>query len=1250
MGIPYRLSLILLFFCSWQVSANIIFTGYDIEDGLSQNTVNAIIQDKYGFMWFGTQDGLNRFDGFEFEVFYAEPEDPSSLSNDYIYNLFVDQQGNLWVATRGGGLNRFNYDTETFDHFQYLKRGSNANYHSIQQIIQPNPNELWLATHDAGIQIFNLRSQTFSPFIFNKEHQALLSQKIITSLLLDKKNNLWLGTENNGLIKYSINTQSIEYFKHNNQQSDSLSDNQITSIYQDKSQTIWVATLNGLNKYQAKKNNFQRFMLHEGSQETSNYIAIRDIQEDKEQRLWLATSSGLQILDKNRNTLSRHQNNPMLKQSISGNVVYELYIANNNILWLGLFAHGINKFNLSRPHFIHIYKDNMTTTSLQHDEIWSIFEDSQGEVWLGVDGGGLNHFNKENQKIKRFTHEKNNNNSLSSNRIWAIAESTPGVLWVGTYDAGLNLIDTNKNLVEHFVNQPDNENSLIDNKILALYKDKEENLWIGTKSGLDKLDTITREFSHFTHDPNNKDSLSFNYVLSIFEDSRGLLWISTYGGGLNYFNKTTQKFTRYQYDINNANSISNNYVMSVSEDSNNNIWIATFGGINKLDFRLQEITRYGKQHGLANEATYAVLEGDDGAIWLSSNRGISRLDKKTSTFTNFTLEDGLQSYEFNAGAFLKSSTGELYFGGINGLNIFNPQFFNQQQQDLALTITKVRLFNQTITIKNKTDRALSLAHNFQLNRAIYLLDELTLSHKESLISFEFSTLNFSKANNINYEYKLDNFDENWIKTNHKSRLATYTNIPPGSYTLMLRAKNKNQQWGDKVTRLPIIVKPAPWLSWWAYSAYFFIIITLISLFVYQRYQRYLYVKENEERLTLSLWGSNRELWDWHIAENYIFRINSITNNINGKEKFTIEHLKRTTHPEDIDKLLAAFNFHIDNESAHLDITYRRHDPDSSWRWYRSRAKAVSRTPQGTANRIVGTIEDVNDLIEAQNQLKSLNDELELRVKNRTIELSDTLEKLTATQAQLLESEKMASLVNLVTGVAHELNTPLGVILTATSQLEHKQKQLSEKISQQTLSSQLLAAYNNQSNACIALINSSIKKSINLVENFKALSYSSQNEAIKTIELPLLFENIVKDCSIRATTKAAFITIHCPKQLNIVSYPQMIKEVFNQLVENSCLHAFEDILVNQVEIEITITDKTDEVHLLYQDNGEGLSDDLVGNIFDPFSTTKRGSDCIGLGMPIVYNQVVHSLLGSIKLASSISAGIEIIIVLPKKLSP
>ena len=290
------------------------------------------------------------------------------------------------------------------------------------------------------------------------------------------------------------------------------------------------------------------------------------------------------------------------------------------------------------------------------------------------------------------------------------------------------------------------------------------------------------------------------------------------------------------------------------------------------------------------------------------------------------------------------------------------------------------------------------------------------------------------------------------------------------------------------------------------------------------------------------------------------------------------------------------------------------------------------------------------MIEAQNQLKSLNDELELRVKNRTIELSDTLEKLTATQAQLLESEKMASLVNLVTGVAHELNTPLGVILTATSQLEHKQKQLSEKISQQTLSSQLLAAYNNQSNACIALINSSIKKSINLVENFKALSYSSQNEAIKTIELPLLFENIVKDCSIRATTKAAFITIHCPKQLNIVSYPQIIKEVFNQLVENSCLHAFEDILVNQVEIEITITDKTDEVHLLYQDNGEGLSDDLVGNIFDPFSTTKRGSDCIGLGMPIVYNQVVHSLLGSIKLASSISAGIEIIIVLPKKLSP
>ncbi|WP_197411189.1 two-component regulator propeller domain-containing protein [Colwellia sp. TT2012] len=1242
----YRFSLMLLLACSWQTNASIRFTGYDIEDGLSQNTVNAIIQDKYGFMWFGTQDGLNRFDGFEFETFYADTEDPSSLSNDYIYHLFIDQQGSLWIATRGGGLNRFNYDTETFDHFQYLKRGENSSYHSIQQIIQPNQNELWLATHDAGIQIFNLHSQDFSDFIFKKEHQELLSKNIISSLLLDKKNNLWLGTETNGLIKYAINTQSIEYFKHNNQQTYSLSDNQVTSIYQDQSQTIWVATLNGLNKYQPTHNNFQRVILKSANQDTSSHIAINDIKEDTQQRLWLATSSGLHILAKDRDKQSHHQHNPMLNESISGNIVYELYIAKNNILWLGLFAHGINKFNLSRPIFTHIYKDNTNPTLLQHDEIWSIFEDSQGEIWLGVDGGGLNHFNKKTQRVKRFIHNKNKN-SLSSNRVWAIAESNPGVLWVGTYDAGLNLIDTNTNQVEHFVNQPDNDNSLIDNKILALYKDKEQNLWIGTKSGLDKLDTNTRKFSHFTYDPNDKYSLSFNYVLSIFEDSRDLLWISTYGGGLNSYNKKTQQFTRYQHDSNNANSISSNYVMSVSEDSDNNIWIATFGGINKLDFYHQEITRYGKKQGLANEATYAVLEGNDGAIWLSSNRGISRLDTKTNTFTNFTLGDGLQSYEFNAGAFLKASTGELYFGGINGFNIFNPQKVIKQKNNLSVTLTKMRVFNHIVSISTADKNIQSKTETFHLEKAIYLLEKLTLTHKESLVSFEFSTLDFYQDSDTHYEYMLENLDEKWIKVRDKSRSITYTNIPAGDYTLLLRARNTNTSWSKNITRLAINVKPPPWLSWWAYSGYIFIIMTLISLFFYQRYQRYLYIKDNEERLTLSLWGSNRELWDWHIAENYIFRINSITDNINGKDKFTLEHLKKTTHPDDINKVLAAFNFHINNESAHLDITYRRHDPERNWRWYRSRAKAVSRTTQGTAKRMVGTIEDVNELIEAQNQLNSLNEDLELRVKNRTIELSDALEELTTTQQQLLESEKMASLVGLVTGVAHELNTPLGVMLTAVSLLEHNQITLTDNMRKNTLTSNKLNVYIEHIDSCIKLINNNINKSIRLVKNFKALSYSSQNEVSKSINLQQLFKFIIKANSIKLAAKSAKVTVHCLEHIKIMSYPHIIDEVFSQLIENSCLHAFDNSMDKKIKIKITITDNSDEVQFIYQDNGEGLSDKLVGNIFDPFSTTKRGSDCIGLGMPIVYNQVTHNLLGTIKLSSSILGGLKIIIVLPKK---
>lgn len=1248
MGIPYRFSIIILLFCTWQVSANIRFTGYDIEDGLSQNTVNTIIQDKYGFMWFGSQDGLNRFDGFEFEIFIANANDKNALSNDYINQLFIDQQGTLWIATRGGGLNRFNYDTETFESFLYDKAGKNETYHSIKQIIQANPTELWLATHGAGIQVFNLQSQTFSPLPLTQTDQLFFSKKAVTCLMLDKKNNLWLGSEVDGLFKYTIDTKTIEVFSHNEQISSSLSDNQITDIFQDKSDAIWIATLNGLNRYQPASLDFKRFMHNEKDKNSLSHNVIRDITEDKQQVLWLATSAGLNKLNKNRDTFYHYQNSPTVKDSLSGNIVYSLYQASDGIMWVGLFAHGVNKFYLTPRLFQHIYKDDNTTSSLQSNEIWGVFEDSYGGIWLATDGGGLNHYDRKSQKVKTYLHDKLNNNSISSDRVWAITEEKPGVLWVATYDAGLNLIDTRTNKVEHFMHESGNDNSLIDNKVIALYKDTEQNLWIGTKSGLDKFNTTTRQFSHFSHNTNDNRSLSFNYVLSIFEDSRGLIWVSTYGGGLNYYDKLSQKFTRYQHDPKNNNSIVSNAVMSASEDSEGNIWIATLSGLNKFDFTQQKFSLFNKQNGLANETIYSAIEGNDNALWFSTNRGISRLDPRDNSVTNFSLADGLQSYEFNSGAFLKSSTGELYFGGINGFNVFNPQDYQQQQQDIALTITKVRLFNQAISITPPGDKGFSTDDSdFHLNKAIYLLDELTLSHKETLISFEFSTLDFSEASNINYEYKLDNLDADWIKTNHKSRLATYTNIPAGSYTLMLRAKKHNQAWGETVTKLSIIVKPAPWLSWWAYSLYIFTLVGFIILFLNQRYQAFLFIKENEERLTLSLWGSNSELWDWHIQKNYIFRLNSITSNKNGRQPFSLENLKDTTHPDDIDKVINAFSHHRYNKSAFLDITYRRQDNQNQWRWYRSRAKTVSRDEQGSANRIVGTIEDINQLIEAQNQLQYLNEELELRVAARTAELSDTLTELTATQEQLVESEKMASLVNLVTGVAHELNTPLGVILTATSQLEHKQIQLSEKISQKTLSSQLLSEYNNHSDACIMLINSNIKKSIHLVESFKALSYSSQNEDKKTISLPLLFENIVKNCANRATTKGAFITIHCPPKLNIISYPQMIKEVFNQLIENSCLHAFENLTINQVHIEINITDKADKIQLLYQDNGEGLSADLVGSIFDPFSTTKRGSNCIGLGMPIVYNQVTHSLQGSIKLISAVNRGIKLAIVLPKK---
>lgn len=1241
MGFLPKLVLLVSVVISFATNATTRFTHYTIEDGLSQNTITSIVEDKYGFIWFGSQDGLNRFDGFEFEKFYADTHNSNALTADYIYDIFKDQQGQLWLATRGGGLSLFDYETERFQNFTLPKGMDKTLANDIHHIIQANSNELWLATYSSGIQVFNIKNKQFSAL--EKFNQHFNFTNLIVTHLLLKKHTLWVGTQSQGLIQLDLATGKVNNYTHHSNDNGSISNNQINALFKDKAERLWVATARGLNVYQQESNKFRRFM-HENSNKNSlSHNAISDIIEDKQQNLWIATSGGINKINQDRTIISHFQHTPSDKYSLAGNFVNSLFIGSGNILWVGLFTDGISKTRLTTPLFKHINILNNQHHQLSNNNTWAIFEDHLQNTWVGIDGGGLHVYDKNKKLTRRYLHKVYDDNSLSSDRVWAVAQESPGIYWIATFDSGINRLDTDTDTIERFSHEPDNSNSLIDNKVVALYKDSKGYLWIGTKAGLDRLDLSTREFKHFRHQPTIQTSISYNYVLNIFEDSSGILWMSTYGGGLNAYNPDTEKFKRFQNDPKNVNSISNNRVMAVSEDSEQNLWIATMKGLNKLDKQRQNITHFTKTQGLANETIYVALEGNDGGIWLTSNRGISRIDKQDHTITNFTLSDGLQSYEYNSGAYFSSANGELYFGGINGFNYFNPQHYKNIQQNLPVTITKMRVSNEPVNIIKSSQ---SNKDKFALKKAIYLLDSILLSYKESLVSFEFSTLSFQDETSISYQYMLENLDETWINTSHKSRVATYTNIPPGRYNLLIRAKQQSAQWGEQLTRLAIEVKPAPWLSWWAFTIYLLLITTLAIIIFWRRYKNFLLLKENEERLALSLWGSQRELWDWHTFKNYIVRVNSITNNHNGKEAFTVESLRKTTHPDDVENVIQAFSHHQDHNSDFLDITYRRQDPNLNWRWYRSRAKAVSRNKQGKARRIVGTIEDVHQLIEAQQQLQQLNSELEQRVKARTIELSDALEELTSAQEQLLESEKMVSLVGVVTGVAHELNTPLGVVLTALSQLENNQLQLKSSLKSKTLTQSDLSDYIRHNGDCINLIASNTQKAARLVKDFKALSHSSDHETKKLFNVKQLLEFAYQECQLETKHKAISLELVCSNRIVFNSYQETLKSIFKQLIENSHLHAFSDDSDKNIKITIKVTEQENAIVFDYQDNGQGIKDEIADSVFEPFATTKRGSDCVGLGMPILYNQIVHSLLGNVQLLNDKQAGFHIVITLPK----
>jgi ligand-binding sensor domain-containing protein/signal transduction histidine kinase len=769
------------------------FDRISIQQGLSQSSVNVAFQDSRGFMWFGTQDGLNRYDGYTFKTFKPDPDIPTSLSDRWITSIAEDQEGYLWVATRQGGLNRYDPHTEEFKRYMHDEQNSHSlSDNHVNVIYVDREDRLWVGTQ-SGLDRLDPVGDMFTHFVYQPTQQEGITGRSITAILQDSRGNLWIGTHAGGLNRFDPQSNSFTPYQSSPAIENSISDDSVTALAEGRNNTLWVGTSKGLNRFQPDTGNFERYMHSDRKLESLTSNMITSLLVDSTGNLWVGTTDGLDRLRGEGKTFIHYQNDPTFIKSLSDNYITSIYEDRGGVLWFGTYTSGVNKYDRQRDDFAYYRNDPSNSNSLSSNFVSSVLVDSEGYVWVGTYDSGLNRLTRSTNQVVHFRHSPTRPNTINSDEILSLAEDQDGILWIGT-GFGLDRFDRITLAIKHYQLNPDDPSSLSANRVYQVYVDRHNNIWVGTAAGLDRLDRVTNKFIHYKPQVENPNSISGPYVNSILEDSQGMLWIGTYDSGLNRLDPNTGKFTRYHYSSDDKSSISSDSILSIFEDSQGRIWVGTFGGgLNLYLPGSDSFTYYLEKNGLANGVVYGIMEDPHGDLWMSTNFGISRFNPETGTFRNFDESDGLQSNEFNSSAYARGRDGEFYFGGVNGLTVFQPVSISDNPYVPQVTLTSLTQDDRPILVNSSVETA----------------DHFTLRWPQNSFEFEFAALGYNQSNKNQYAYMLEGFDPNWHFIGTK-RNGRYTNLPGGQYTLLLKSTNSDGVWSQTAKQIKVQVIPPLW--------------------------------------------------------------------------------------------------------------------------------------------------------------------------------------------------------------------------------------------------------------------------------------------------------------------------------------------------------------------------------------------------------------------------------------------------------
>jgi ligand-binding sensor domain-containing protein len=821
------------------------FQHLSMEQGLSQSNVNCILQDSKGFLWFGTKDGLNRYDGYSFRVYQNSPTDSNSITDNYITALAEDKSGNIWAGTLGGKLNRLNRSTQQIKVYDLLidplfneNNGarpeappcySNFNNSTITSIICDRDGIIYAGTWGNGFFRYDPNRKTFSKHFFFLEDINSVSSNNILALAQDAAGAIWIGTLGGGLNKLEIKkekgTGKEEFSFVKNPGGIFVNDN-ISSLALDNN-NLWIGSFGGLSKLNIAGGTIRYVS---GGSEKITGLAI-----DKSGNIWIGTfEKGIEKYDTLTGKFSDYINNPSDQNTIDDNDVVSITIDRTGLVWAGTFSgYGVNKLNPEKIRFNYYPAEPGSKNKLNDKIINSITGDSEGNIWIGTYKGGLNKFNRVTKSFEVFRNDPSQSNSISSDYITSVFTGNNREIWAGTFDKGLNLFDKASGKFIRFKYDPSDKNSISSDQVTSIASDRNGNIWIGTfSSGLNKVVKEKDKYRFINYRKNELYSggIPDNGIKGLYNDSDGNLWAAVAGGYLLKYDSKNDEFITYRINVNpnkTAEIISFCNIVDL-------IWIGTNGyGLLKFNKKDGQFIPENSYY-LNGRAIYGILSDNGNNLWLSSDNGIIKYNTLQHSIAGFNLNDGLQSLRFTNGAYSKAKDGEMFFGGINGFNSFYPDSIKTSGYVPQTGITSFKIMNKEVPLESGV---------------------ISLGYSENSIAIEFSSFDFTDPQKNQYTFRLAGYDNTWLNTTGANRSVIYNNLPPGEYTFLLKSSGYAGNWNNAPVELRIIIDSPLYRKWWFILIVIFIVGGIISYIVWARINQYMSVKKLKEKLSADLHDS-----------------------------------------------------------------------------------------------------------------------------------------------------------------------------------------------------------------------------------------------------------------------------------------------------------------------------------------------------------------------------------------------------------